>query len=423
MANVTRHCSELMKDFQDFLDSLLTGGFKDNRAKFSSSSRYSDNRYKLYQQFLQMPPPYHLPEQPFQPLDDGLKKWLRMRESLRATAAAHHGERVETIPCGIKYKYHQYWTDMHLAPGAAPYVAQKLGLSSVDANNVLNDSKTDKDCDSVSDSNSDTDSEAGVPPTGEVICLPPLVESVRKVVTSIADFEILCRDNVSDAMRYALKCTQSRHLRTVMPYVDDINQVLDSVSGNTALHIAAFDGDREKVEILLTHDDIKVNKLNKRHMTPLLVSIRTPVTGFHVQDIQDMLVRAGAKLNIASNRGTTPLHQACLMGNLELIALLLSSRAQVYILDQKNKTPLQYVHEDKEEEVQGLFKRYLKKRGKAEHQRMWAHIMSRDLVTAVFQVAEPFCIKCKRKIKDCQTLKLRDYRYWLLVHDRVNKHS
>lgn len=379
-----------------------------------------------------MPPPYHLPEQKYEPLDDGLKKWLRMRESLRATAAAHKGERMETIPGGIKYKYHNYWSDIHLAPGAAPYIARKLEAANTSVNNNNNakssvddhNHKDPSDTSSVSDDNSDADSEAGVLPSGEAVpVLPPVVESMRKVVMSMEDFEVLCRENVSDAMRYALKCTQSRHLRTVLPHVININEVLDRVSGNTALHIVAFDGDREKVEILLTHDDIKVNKLNNHHMTPLFVSIRQPVSGFHVQDIQDMLIKAGAKLNIPSNRGTTALHQACLLGNTELIALLLSSRAMVYILDHKGKTPIQYVPAAKEDEVQDLFKSFLKKRGKAEHQRMWAHIMSRELVTAVFQVAEPFCIKCKRKIKDCQTLKLRNYRYWLLVHDRVNKNS
>ena len=278
-----------------------------------------------------MPPPYHLPEEPFTPgVDPGLKAWLRMRESLRESARKFNGERVETIPNGIKYKYHRYWNDL---------------------------------------------------------LLPHITTSANSMSTSIKsmdEFHALCSSNVNDAMRYALKASHSRFLLYAMPYVININEALDNHK-NTALHIAAFEGDHEKVSILLTHYDINVDALNDRQMTPLFFSIRLPVIGFHPQSIQQLLIEHQANVSIENNRGFTSLHQACLHNNIPLIRLLLEHRAKVYILDHKDKVPIEYVSEQYYDEVCALFMKYIKKRGKLEHKRMWAHIMSRQIVKSVMK--------------------------------------
>ena len=278
-----------------------------------------------------MPPPYHLPEAPFIPgVDPGLKAWLRMRESLRESAKKFNGERVETIPNGIKYKYHRYWNDMLL-----PHITTSAN-------------------------------------------------SMSTSVKSMEEFSTMCADNINDALRYALKASHSRFLIYAMPHVININEVLDE-HRNTALHIAAYEGDQEKVALLLTHYDIQVNALNDRLMSPLFFSIRMPVVGFHPQSIQQMLIEHQANVSLQNNRGFTALHQACLHNNTRLIALLLENRARVYILDHKGKVPIEYVSEQCYEEACALFMQYLKKRGRLEHKRMWAHIMSRQIVKSVFK--------------------------------------
>lgn len=228
-------------------------------------------------------------EQKFVPgLDKGLKAWLRMREEIRSNDEMHRGEHVETIPEGIKYKYHNYWNDISLLKVPKP-----------------DDLK----------------------------------------IESMEQFEQLCRSNIRLAMRIALKATHNRFLEYALLLVTDINESVDA-HGNTALHIAAFNGDAQKLRTILDVFGIKINALNKNKITPLLMSIREPMGEFHKKSIQEQLIKHGANINLANSRGFTPLHEACLLGNMELIKLLLQNRAHVYILDKKGKVPIQYAHKD-----------------------------------------------------------------------------
>ena len=88
-------------------------------------------------------------------------------------------------------------------------------------------------------------------------------------------------------------------------------------------------------------------------------------------------------------------------------------------------------------EVKAVFDANDEYRGKREHSRMWARIMSRQFVKQgniiaskytttsliitiiiVIDISEPSCITCRRKQKDCDLLKRKEYRYWLFVHGR-----
>lgn len=304
-----------------------------------------------------------MPEVPFVAgVDPGLKTWLRMRESLRASALTNGGKRIETIPQGIKYRQHHYWSET---------------------------------------------------------CLAPVDHTSDLVIKSMEQYEELCHTNIKAALKHAIFATHNRFLHYVVLRVPDINVSLDDF-GNTALHLTAYHGEFQKMEILLDQPNIRVNELNKSHKTPLLMSIRLPPVEFHKQAIQNKLViECGADVNVQDHRGWSALHAACLQGNLDLIAMLLRRRAKVHLLDNKNKDPIEYTPSSCREDVEELFRKYIKRRGRVEHLKMWAHIISRQFVVDVFAVAEPFCIKCKRKVKDCETLKLRDYRYWMLVHDRA----
>jgi len=264
-------------------------------------------------------------------LDKGLTSWLRMREEIRFNEEKHHGAHIETIPEGIKYKYHSYWNDVSLP----------VPDTNIDTDIDMN-TNTDTNTDTTTTSNTNTNID--------------ITNDVK--IVSMEQFEQLCRNNLKSAMRSALKATHNRFLEYILDLLINnvnipinkkqiklLNKQLDG-HGNTALHITAFNGDHQKLDTLLNVPGIKLNILNKHGLTPLFISIRQPMIEFHKKSIQQLLIKNGADINIGDSRGFTALHEACLLGNLGLIELLLKNRAHVYVLDKKNKTPIQYVHKD-----------------------------------------------------------------------------
>lgn len=202
-----------------------------------------------------------------------------MRESLRE--CARRGNNVETIPKGIVYKNEQHWRDSIVVP-----------------DEPNEDPKT------------------------------------------IKEFEDLMNENIIEAYKKSLQCSHTRFQRMVLSKGIDPNVVIDS-EGNTALNFLSYHGDWEKLDLLLKCQGIDVNKSNNHKSTPLMSSIRNPVQ-FHPMRIQRALLAAEADVNLADCRGCTPLHEACLLGHLELIGILLRRQAKVYVLDRNNKCPIEY---------------------------------------------------------------------------------
>ena len=96
----------------------------------------------------------------------------------------------------------------------------------------------------------------------------------------------------------------------------------------------------------------------------------------------------GAKVDMADNRGFTPLHKACLIGELEIIELLLKSGARVDKRDKKNKFAIEYAPEDKKREVKKIYGQNYRVRGRREHAKMWAYQMSRSFTVELFKQFE-----------------------------------
>ena len=105
-------------------------------------------------------------------------------------------------------------------------------------------------------------------------------------------------------------------------------------------------------------------------------------------------------------------------------------------MDKKNQMPIELAGK-LYSEVKAVFDANDEYRGRREHSRMWARIMSRQFVRQgnvitskhttttliiiliiVIDISEPSCITCRRKQKDCDLLKRNEYRYWLFVHGR-----
>ena len=87
---------------------------------------------------------------------------------------------------------------------------------------------------------------------------------------------------------------------------------------------------------------------------------------------------------MADNRGFTPLHKACLNGEIKLIEILLMKGARVDKRDKKNKYAIEYAPEDKKEEGKKIYGRNYRVRGKKEHAKMWAYQMSRTFTRDLF---------------------------------------
>ncbi|WP_092002007.1 ankyrin repeat domain-containing protein [Paraburkholderia lycopersici] len=75
-----------------------------------------------------------------------------------------------------------------------------------------------------------------------------------------------------------------------------------------------------------------------------------------IADIQ-LLVSAGADINIIGDLGNTPLHQAAMMGQVEAVKLLLKLKARTDLRNEFDQTPMDVAELSGREEVIRLFKR------------------------------------------------------------------
>jgi hypothetical protein len=198
----------------------------------------------------------------------------------------------------------------------------------------------------------------------------------------------------------------------------NINTFVDK-QYHTMLYYACMNGEIEKVKYLLAAGaDVKLRDYNG--ITPLYVSLNKPAA-FHPPEITKLLLRYGSDPNALNNKGMSPLHGACLNKEIEMIELLLKKKANVFVIDCHHMFPHQYAGE-KQSKVLELYKKYAGFRQcKPQHEKMWAHIMSRDFVKSILALCEPSCTTCKRKSSACALLKINNYRLWLFVHDRKDK--
>jgi len=181
------------------------------------------------------------------------------------------------------------------------------------------------------------------------------------------------------------------------------------------LQIASNKGDPEKVDILLEYG-ASVNDTDRNGDSAMYLAVNKPLF-FHKIKILWSLHKGGADVNHPNHQGWTALHRACLLGEPAIIRALLEMGADPYVLNTKNMIPIQYCKVNAEEIV-NHFKQSVTKQNRHRHHLMWAHLMSRDFVSALFMAVEPACVICKRKVRKCGSLKKENYRYWLFVHNK-----
>lgn len=97
--------------------------------------------------------------------------------------------------------------------------------------------------------------------------------------------------------------------------------------GGTALIPAADRGHVEIVRELLANSDVDVNHVNNLGWTALLEAIILGDGGMDHQQIVDLLIAGGADVNLADNKGVTPLQHAKNRGYREMITALTNAGA------------------------------------------------------------------------------------------------
>jgi uncharacterized protein len=115
---------------------------------------------------------------------------------------------------------------------------------------------------------------------------------------------------------------------------DGVNQ--RSYDGWTPLHLAAFFGHADVVELLLGRGaDINARSANSIRNTPL----HAAVAGGRVEAAL-ALIDGGAEVNAADGGGHTPLHIAAEAGYVPIVESLLRRKADPFALDAEDRTPL-----------------------------------------------------------------------------------
>src|SRR5262245_11653405 len=108
--------------------------------------------------------------------------------------------------------------------------------------------------------------------------------------------------------------------------------------GYTPLHLAAMNRNKDLVEALLDKK-ADVNAQDNGGNTPLLYSRQY---GGGDTGSMELLIKAGADVNLATTYKQTPLHRACQYGYDKVAILLLDKKADVNVQDNGGNTPLAY---------------------------------------------------------------------------------
>jgi ankyrin repeat protein len=118
-----------------------------------------------------------------------------------------------------------------------------------------------------------------------------------------------------------------------------------SKDGFTALHLAAFFGQKEVVEYLLKNGaDVNALANNATKVRPLHSAV-----AHHDLEISKLLVDHGADVNARQQGGFTPLHEAAFSGSLEIAELLLKHGADMTAKTDKELTALALTSEESPE--------------------------------------------------------------------------
>ena len=130
----------------------------------------------------------------------------------------------------------------------------------------------------------------------------------------------------------------------------DVN-AKDNYEG-TPLHWAAYYGHKEVAELLLSKG-AAINAKERKGWTP----IHYAVWKGH-KELAELLISSGADIDTKQMEDSTPLHIAAMNNNKEMVELLIAKGAKSDAKDQKGNTPLQYAIAKNQIETSILLYRY-----------------------------------------------------------------
>lgn len=237
-------------------------------------------------------------EEPFVPgIDPGLRKWLIMRAATRELKKKSGSKLL--ITCECSYKYKQFWV-----------------------NTVL----------------------AGASKDNPVLCQMSSTQAFTK-----DQFEslLLAKDLISPDILASRVIDQRNdvYLNILLNSKFNINAPIGKAR-NTLLHLACRRGDLKKVTILLERG-ASVNAVDSHGRTPLYVSIQKP-SMFQSIDIIKKLIEFKSSFNNKDCNGVTLLHRAVIVGNEDIIKLILKqnrSLTSLSKLDNRNNLPVDYANQ------------------------------------------------------------------------------
>ncbi len=141
---------------------------------------------------------------------------------------------------------------------------------------------------------------------------------------------------------HAAQWTRTSWLRLLLELSKDSGQMVSArtVSGRSPLHLAVYDN--ASVELLIRYkSDIEARDHWGR--TPL----HAATTGnFDASDSVLVLLQAGAKIDVADDRGKTPLYHALRRKHDESVRILIEKGANIHVTVDEGKSPLHCVAED-----------------------------------------------------------------------------
>jgi ankyrin repeat protein len=150
------------------------------------------------------------------------------------------------------------------------------------------------------------------------------IEAAKALIDAGAD--VNAKDNINDSpYLYAGARGHLEILKMTLAHGADLKSV--NRYGGTALIPASERGHVETVRTLI-EAGVDVDHVNNLHWTALLEAIILGDGGERHQRIVDLLVKAGANVNLADGDGVTPLQHARSRGFKQIEAILLAANAR-----------------------------------------------------------------------------------------------
>jgi ankyrin repeat protein len=175
-----------------------------------------------------------------------------------------------------------------------------------------------------------------------VACQKAQIDIVRSLLEQGAD--IYARSNQGHVVDIACRCSNLEMLQLLIDRLDATR-----LSCSRALRLVCRRRDCRFVRILLDYHLPDIHSLDERGQGPLHYVFPDSTNRSYassryykdtVPETAQLLLKYGANVHVADAEGTTALHQACKMGDVETVQLLLDHGAAVNHSDNKGMTAL-----------------------------------------------------------------------------------